>query len=317
MKNIKYNLRKNGSKPVKSEIKAENPEKVLEQFYAEAEERLNERLYEIDRRTIKDGQECGEYASEIVEHMKRMEEEPENRDLYTEAGYLEKQKDLNEKMRGILLDWLVEVHLKFKLLPETLYLTVNLIDRVLEREHISRQRLQLVGVTCMLIASKYEEIYAPEVRDFVYITDKAYAKADILRMETRILSLLKFRVAVPSAFRFLSRFHKILAGDSLSFNLSGYLSELALLEYRMLKYPPSLIAASAVYLAHKILKRSPSFHPAITAETQYLETDIKPVAKDLLSLVKNISSSSLKALTKKFSQSKLQEVAKLSFSIEI
>lgn len=86
-------------------------------------------------------------------------------------------------MRAILIDWLIEVHLKFKLLPETLFLTVNLIDRFLEKAIIQRTKLQLVGVTSMLIASKYEEIYAPEVRDFVYITDKAYSKEEILKME--------------------------------------------------------------------------------------------------------------------------------------
>ena len=77
-------------------------------------------------------------------------------------------------MRAILIDWLIEVHLKFKLLPETLFLTINMIDRYLEKQIIPRTKLQLVGVTAMLLASKYEEIYAPEVKDFVYITDKAY-----------------------------------------------------------------------------------------------------------------------------------------------
>lgn len=78
-------------------------------------------------------------------------------------NYMDSQADINEKMRAILIDWLVEVHLKFKLVPETLYLTVNLIDRYLERVEVMRDKLQLVGVTAMLIASKYEEIYAPEV----------------------------------------------------------------------------------------------------------------------------------------------------------
>ena len=86
-------------------------------------------------------------------------------------------------MRGILVDWLSEVHLKFKLVPETLYLSVNLIDRYLEKELVQRSHLQLIGVTAMLIASKYEEIYAPEVKDFVYITDKAYSKDQILQLE--------------------------------------------------------------------------------------------------------------------------------------
>ena len=86
-------------------------------------------------------------------------------------------------MRAILVDWIIEVHLKFKLLPETLFLTVGLIDRFLELEQIQRSSLQLVGVTAMLIASKYEEIYAPEVRDFVYITDNAYTRDQIFAME--------------------------------------------------------------------------------------------------------------------------------------
>ena len=86
-------------------------------------------------------------------------------------------------MRAILVDWIIEVHLKFKLLPETLFITVSLIDRYLEQTQIKRTNLQLVGVTAMLIASKYEEIYAPEVRDFVYITDNAYTKDEILLME--------------------------------------------------------------------------------------------------------------------------------------
>ena len=93
---------------------------------------------------------------------------------------MRQQAHINEKMRAILIDWLVEVHLKFQLMPETLYLTVNLIDRFLEKETIARNKLQLVGVTAMFIASKYEEIYAPECRDFVYISDKAYTRDEIL-----------------------------------------------------------------------------------------------------------------------------------------
>ena len=100
---------------------------------------------------------------------------------------MENQGDINEKMRSILIDWLVEVHLKFKLVPESLYLTVNLIDRFLEKEQVNRQKLQLIGVTAMLIACKYEEIYPPIVKDFVYITDNAYTKEEILEMERKML----------------------------------------------------------------------------------------------------------------------------------
>ena len=137
-------------------------------------------------------------------------------------------------MRAILVDWLIEVHLKFKLLPETLFLTINMIDRYLERQVVQRTKLQLVGVTAMLIASKYEEIYAPEVKDFVYITDKAYTKEEILRMECHMLTTLDFDMTVPSAFRFLERFAKVDSTDVIMFNLACYLLELPLVEYRML-----------------------------------------------------------------------------------
>ena len=93
--------------------------------------------------------------------------------------YMESQPHINQKMRSILVDWLIEVHLKFKLVPETLYLTVNLIDRYLERAEVSRAKLQLVGVSCLLVASKYEEIYPPELRDLVYICDRAYTRQDV------------------------------------------------------------------------------------------------------------------------------------------
>lgn len=74
-----------------------------------------------------------------------------------------KQPDINVKMRGILVDWLIEVHRKFELMPETLYLTINIVDRFLSEKAVSRRELQLVGISSMLIASKYEEIWAPEV----------------------------------------------------------------------------------------------------------------------------------------------------------
>ena len=93
---------------------------------------------------------------------------------HASASYMSKQTDINAKMRAILIDWLVEVHLKFKLVAETLYLTVSLIDRFLEREQIPRNKLQLVGVTAMFVACKYEEVFPPACSDFVFVSDKLY-----------------------------------------------------------------------------------------------------------------------------------------------
>ena len=140
---------------------------------------------DIDKPDIADCQHVTEFIPGICEHLFATEEI----DLPS-ANYMSKQIDVNEKMRGILVDWIIEVHLKFKLLPETLFLTVSLIDRYLEQTQIMRTKLQLVAVSAMLIASKYEEIYAPEVRDFVFITDNAYTREEILQMEMSILTTL-------------------------------------------------------------------------------------------------------------------------------
>lgn len=131
-------------------------------------------LDDIDLRDKEDPLCATAYVEDMYETFREKEDSTSVRPLYMET-----QKFINERMRAILVDWLVEVHLKFKLVPETLYLTINLIDRYLERAEVSRPKLQLVGVTCLLIASKYEEIYPPELRDLVYICDRAYTRNDV------------------------------------------------------------------------------------------------------------------------------------------
>eukprot|EP00483_Globobulimina_turgida_P009254 UN09273 len=83
------------------------------------------------------------------------------------SDFMTKQKDINARMRIVLVDWLVEVHRKFKLLPSTYFLAVNLLDRFLSKQQLHRRKLQLCGCTCLWIASKYQEIYAPENDDFI------------------------------------------------------------------------------------------------------------------------------------------------------
>lgn len=196
------------------------------------------------------------------------------------------QVDINEKMRAILIDWMVEVHMQFRLLTETMFLSVNLIDRFLSVKPITRQKLQLLGITAMLVASKYEEIYAPELRDFIHISDKAYSREEVcserrhwhqdpcfklaffyclpnavfmqvLRMERLMLTALDFNLSTSTPLHFLRRFSKASKSDARTHALTKYISELTLCEYGMLKYLPSHIAAASVYLARCMTGRSP------------------------------------------------------------
>merc|ERR1719253_1774158 len=114
--------------------------------------------------------------------------------------------EVKEKMRAILVDWLVEVHSKFKLMPETLYLTIELLDRYLAKSPVRRVKLQQVGVTCLFIASKYEEIHPPEIRDLVYITDRSSAREDIIETEIEILNTLGFEISKPTIYHYLLLF---------------------------------------------------------------------------------------------------------------
>jgi hypothetical protein len=153
------------------------------------------RAFDIDADDRADQFCVTEYTEEIYAYLRR----DEVRSLVSH-DYMSRQPDINAKMRVILNDWLVEVHLKFKLRQETLYLCFQLIDRFLETTNVQRQKLQLVGVTGLMLASKYEEIYPPEVRDYVYICDNAYTREEILLMEqvcANVFLSVSFCFAIP------------------------------------------------------------------------------------------------------------------------
>lgn len=214
-------------------------------------------------------------------------------------------------MRGILVDWLVDVHIKFKLRPETLFLTVNLIDRYLEKIPVHRQKLQLVGVASMLIACKYEEIYAPETKDFVFVTDKAFSKEEIHEMEGKILSTLEFNLTATSSLRFLDRYCKLCEVADKGFFLAKYILELCLVDYKMLKYEPNILAASGLYLSNKILKKNQSWNEILEKNSSFSENELRPCAKDLFLLLQNAEKSSLQAVKRKFSDPKWLSVSRI------
>lgn len=162
---------------------------------------------------------------------------------------MDRQSALSTTMRTILVDWFVDVHRKFRLSPESLYLSVNILDRYLSSAIVSRSKLQLVGVTALLIASKYEDIYPPEVRDCVYMTDRAFTAQDVLDTEVQILETLGYMISAPTAFPFLQRFLWITQATCTMKFAAAYYCERVLQEYEFITYRPSLVAAAAVCLA--------------------------------------------------------------------
>lgn len=167
------------------------------------------------------------------------------------AKYMENQKDINDKMRAILIDWLVNVHLKFKCVPETLYLTVNILDRYLSLCQVVRERLQLVGVAALFIACKYEEIYPQEVEYFVYITDGAFTKKQLLDMECDILKKLDYDLNFVSPLRYMEMIWVKTGTCEIEKNKMSYLSELTLIDGNMKKFNSLEIALAAGLIACK------------------------------------------------------------------
>ena len=190
-----------------------------------------------------DPQVNNEYLLEMYQNL--ILEEKNVKSLF---GYMKNQTDINEKMRAMLVDWLIDVHFKFKLKANTLFLTIWLIDKYLSLKKVKRNKLQLIGVTCMLISCKYEEIYSPEVFDFVYITENSYEKKDIIDLEMEILTLLDFNITVPTSNSFYEIISSLLCFSIQEFFLGKYLLEMFLLDYRSLKYKPSEIANTICFI---------------------------------------------------------------------
>lgn len=261
-----------------------------------------------------DPQMCSTYAADIYLHLRMAEIKRRPTTDFMEVM----QKDINPSMRGILIDWLVEVGEEYKLVPDTLYLTVSYIDRFLSCNIVTRQRLQLLGVSCMLIAAKYEEICAPQVEEFCYITDNTYQREEVLEMERKVLMELKFELTTPTVKSFLRRFIRAAQATCKAPNLileflGNFLAELTLTEYVFLGFLPSMIAASAVYMSKLTL--DPSTRPwdvTLQHYTGYKASDLEKCVRLIHDLQRNTKNCTLPAIREKYRNHKFKCVATLT-----
>jgi cyclin B len=189
----------------------------------------------------------------------------------------------------------------------------------LERREVKRDKLQLVGCAAMLLASKYEEIYAPEVRDFVYISDQAYTREQILAMEEIMLRALQFDLTAPSTLKFADRFVKVTGhhNDERFKHMVNYLIELTLQDYRFVKYVPSMVAASAMFIALRTNSshsmRDLAYTPLLERYTQYSKRALKECVS-LMWKVLRADSPRYRAVRTKYSSRRFSDVARLDYS---
>ncbi|XP_054482071.1 cyclin-A1 isoform X2 [Anoplopoma fimbria] len=241
-----------------------------------------------------------EYAEDIHLHLRESEMRTRPR-----PGYLEKHPEITNGMRVILVDWLVEVVQEYKLRSETLHLAVNYLDRFLScTAYVKRGKLQLVGTAALMIAAKYEEIFPPELNEFVYTTDNTYTNKQLVRMEHVFLRVLAFRMAAPTTNQFLHLFMSIHSVSANTENLALYVAELSLLEIDpFLQYTPSIVAAGAYCLATYTVNKS-LWPDSLHAFTGYATADIMPCMTDLHKLHIGAESCPQQAIREKYKSSK-------------
>ncbi|CAN6338744.1 unnamed protein product [Urochloa humidicola] len=262
-----------------------------------------------------DPQLCGSYASDIYTYLRALEVEPRRR---PRSDYVEAvQSDVTANMRTILVDWLVEVAEEYKLVADTLYLAISYVDRFLSANTLGRDRLQLLGVAAMLIAAKYEEISPPHAEDFCYITDNTYTKQELTKMESDILKLLQFELGNPTIKTFLRRFTRSSYEDKkrsilLMEFLGSYLAELSLLDYGCLRFLPSVVAASVMFVAR--LTIDPDVNPwnkKMQKVTGYKVSELKDCIVAIHELQLNMKCSTVMAIRDKYKQHKFKFVSTL------
>ena len=230
--------------------------------------------------------------------------------------YMKRQKEINDKMRSILVDWIIDVHFKFGFTDETLFMTISIIDRYLSVTQITRTNFQLLGITALMIACKHEEIDLPKIDDFIYITDNAYVKSEVIKMENDVLSKLNFAFLYPSPIKFFEYLSFHFNFTKKHHMMGKYLMESFLLDVKNVKYKPSIISCACTYIVMKFFKMS-NYHESYSkkfyildeAVERYSEHNIKECAKDICLLVDNINKTNYQACLKKYSKPEQEKVS--------
>jgi len=258
------------SAPIKDDIQIEDleEEKVeVPEDVKQMTEQMSELVSMIDTMDIEEGDSLAVYAEDIYR---------QNRDLelitQTDDSYMARQCEITPRMRQKLIDWLIDLHKRFRLEQETLYLGINLLDRYLSKKTVYKTSFQLVGCTALLLSSKYEEIYPPVAQDFVYMSANAFTREQLLQMETQMLNALAFNLTVPSILCFSQRFLKVVGVAPEEKKLRHHVQffmEFTQEHYDFVKFNYSLIAACSCYMALRLNTRSEVDTIAVNRLMQY------------------------------------------------
>ena len=273
---------------------------------------LNKDIDPCDMLDIRNPQSVSEYVKPIFKLMKEQQSH-----FHPLKNYLDEK--VTKKTRAALVEWVTEVHFKFKLFPETLWITINIIDRYLAKRTVPAQQMQILGLAALLIASKYEDIYPPELKEMMKCASSLSAptslstRNEVLNMESLILFHLGFDFSAPTPLRFIERFSKVANADEKTKHVALYVCELAAHDFDLVfKYSPSMLACVGMSIASKTTRGSMWFK-VMEKEAGVREEEVKEIINhDFARIVDRIETDlGVKAVHKKYTQYALYEVAKV------
>ncbi|XP_020809238.1 G2/mitotic-specific cyclin-B-like [Drosophila serrata] len=255
-----------------------------------------------------------EYVNDIYDYLYQLEEQ---QPIF--KNHLSGQKEVSPKMRAVLIDWLNEVHLQFELIPETFQLAVAIIDRYLQViKDTKRTHFQLLGITALFIATKYEVQLPSAIEDFVSITDKIYTARQICQMELQILKAIDYSLSRPLPIQFLRRYSKAAEAKDKHHSMAKYFIELAALDYDLCSYKPSEIAAASLFLSLNLLNgnyrnregfKDHHWSDTLSFYSRYSAIHLRPISGKIAMLARDAPKAKLMAVFNKYKDNNFQKIA--------
>jgi len=261
------------------------------------EEDLNKNSDDVDQYDNMDPMHATAFVNDIYDFLREKEAT-----RIIPYDYLSRHTNITNQMRRVMVDWLSEVHQFFHLMNETFFLCIDILDRYLSctSMNVEKQNLQLICVTSLLIATKYEELFSLTCGHLVYISCNSCTKEDIIALEQQILKSIDFYVTQPSPLHFLRRLSKVAGSDCLVHNLCKFIIEMSVMEVKMLKYLPSHIAASSVYIARNMLQIQPTWTSNLERYSKLKVSDFTNCIMDLNNILIESKTWTQKTIRKKY-----------------
>ena len=252
-----------------------------------------------------------EYINDIYSNLLSDEK---NLKVKPNFGYMEQvQTDIDQNMRGILIDWLYDIHDKCHYKDETLYQMIWIIDTYLSMVKVQRTKLQLVGAAALLISCKEHEITFMKLHEIAYLTANAYTTEEIAKMENTILKKLSFNIIAPAPLDFYNIISKAFKFDKKQYLLGKYFLETYLISYESVKYPASVVGVSCAYIVMKFFKfiNYNELYSKDFINSSNPQKSIKEAAREICFIMKGIDSSRLSAVKNKYSTNENLNVVQL------